>query len=819
MAATGDIRNNIFKAQSDLRSIQYNVQLDLVRLAHGDPTSFLPLIHYILLDASAQLASYISERGHDLYGKRDTRFIEAVYKLLRDEFNYRPTLTKNQFFSMGFAERKLIFISDLIRLCRGLCSKNSITFPGARFGAKTQPMQQQPQQPLESRFGFSEKKSASTSPLPMPMPPIARRAQSVSPHPQPIHHQFSRSYNAEAASAAWGTYKVERNFDGSGSSPKRVTDPPLRKQLQQKTSKNVIHTTIGGVPVKINTEEPQPVSSIQEDFSVTKPSPAQLPLRSILDPSNNNIPTYEKPSYIRGAEEDINSENDERLAAKDLDSESIGNPNSTRLIATSIWSQQVAHSTGTFRTLPPPPTTHQQQQPRLQPHHLYYPGLSDFAGNESDPAVISPNHQRDGEGYVEIPDQVEDDSFPNNGLPNDAEVSCQMDESIDNSILHEPSAPPAPMPRPDKLPSSTFGGSIFVPKVEAFEDARQSSHLGFSKPLDSPVGEDAEQSMSRSVLKNSHYVGSLDLDLRSKGKASIDSKPKDSPLPLASSTNVQIKAERKLPFEEGSIASSNNRPIGVPPLPSARRFNSLYEMRMEQVRQAIHDAKEPVRYSEAHHQTVAGPGSVGAFKDIGGVEVSSGRPGLPVSEAVPLERTASWQLEQQQVDVVANEYVAPPSPGWEVGNDELQVDKNGQGEGDEDVNRRLRVLEVTVQKLVDGNERVKQDLSLLCNSMSTLEKAVYSALESLKPTSYQPSPTQATISSQISKPTQPTFVAQNKDTSQNEEKPVAGSSGIRTDYSTKTTDEIIRSLEERMQRTSILLQEKANVAKTNNLFI
>ncbi|KAJ3287894.1 Centrosomal protein of 44 kDa, partial [Blyttiomyces sp. JEL0837] len=44
--------------------------------------------------------------------------MESVYKLLRDEFNYRPSISRDQFFSAGFAERKLIFVCDLIRLCR-----------------------------------------------------------------------------------------------------------------------------------------------------------------------------------------------------------------------------------------------------------------------------------------------------------------------------------------------------------------------------------------------------------------------------------------------------------------------------------------------------------------------------------------------------------------------------------------------------------------------------------------------------------------------------------------------------------------------------
>lgn len=43
---------------------------------------------------------------------------EEVYKILRNEFNYRPSLNLTQFFNPGFAERKLILVCDLIKLCK-----------------------------------------------------------------------------------------------------------------------------------------------------------------------------------------------------------------------------------------------------------------------------------------------------------------------------------------------------------------------------------------------------------------------------------------------------------------------------------------------------------------------------------------------------------------------------------------------------------------------------------------------------------------------------------------------------------------------------
>ncbi|KAH6569426.1 hypothetical protein BASA50_000666 [Batrachochytrium salamandrivorans] len=120
--ATGDLRNNIIKVQTELKQLKYNSSLDIFGASRGDPDVFLPIVHHALLDYSGVLARYFADSSYDLYGKKDSRFMEAVYSLLRDEFNYKPAISREQFFSMGFAERKLIFVCDIGRMCRELVS-------------------------------------------------------------------------------------------------------------------------------------------------------------------------------------------------------------------------------------------------------------------------------------------------------------------------------------------------------------------------------------------------------------------------------------------------------------------------------------------------------------------------------------------------------------------------------------------------------------------------------------------------------------------------------------------------------------------------
>ena len=44
--------------------------------------------------------------------------MEIIYKVLVQEFGYKPALTKEQFLALGFAERKIILVKDIVGLCR-----------------------------------------------------------------------------------------------------------------------------------------------------------------------------------------------------------------------------------------------------------------------------------------------------------------------------------------------------------------------------------------------------------------------------------------------------------------------------------------------------------------------------------------------------------------------------------------------------------------------------------------------------------------------------------------------------------------------------
>ncbi len=87
-------------------------------IMQGQAFAFLPFIHHSLLTFSTDIAAFVTEGGFDLYAKNDYRFMESVIKLLLTHFNYKASITIQQFFAVGFAEHKMILCRDICRLIR-----------------------------------------------------------------------------------------------------------------------------------------------------------------------------------------------------------------------------------------------------------------------------------------------------------------------------------------------------------------------------------------------------------------------------------------------------------------------------------------------------------------------------------------------------------------------------------------------------------------------------------------------------------------------------------------------------------------------------
>ncbi|KAF1332745.1 Endoplasmic reticulum-golgi intermediate compartment protein, partial [Globisporangium splendens] len=117
----GDLRNSRERLKKLLKRIQYP---HIATLETKSVQDLLRILHFALLDFSRVVAQFILDKGYDLYGKTDARFIDSAFRLMRDEFKYFPSLNSTQFLSEHYWERKLNVVADILQL---LLDKHSET--------------------------------------------------------------------------------------------------------------------------------------------------------------------------------------------------------------------------------------------------------------------------------------------------------------------------------------------------------------------------------------------------------------------------------------------------------------------------------------------------------------------------------------------------------------------------------------------------------------------------------------------------------------------------------------------------------------------
>lgn len=91
-----------------------------LRIDIGSPREYLKLYHYLFMDFSPLIANEIlTKHNMELNSKSDKAFIDGVYKICRDMFNYVPKLTRDHFFSSGYALVKATMTIEIITLIQG----------------------------------------------------------------------------------------------------------------------------------------------------------------------------------------------------------------------------------------------------------------------------------------------------------------------------------------------------------------------------------------------------------------------------------------------------------------------------------------------------------------------------------------------------------------------------------------------------------------------------------------------------------------------------------------------------------------------------
>lgn len=118
MYKTGDLLKNIEKLKIELKQIKYPEKIEVDCLTEGNPLFFLPILHFSLLSYSKHVAEYLLENQYELFSKSDKEFVNKIFKAMIELFNYKPTLNPRQFFMSGYAEAKVIFCLEVIRLVK-----------------------------------------------------------------------------------------------------------------------------------------------------------------------------------------------------------------------------------------------------------------------------------------------------------------------------------------------------------------------------------------------------------------------------------------------------------------------------------------------------------------------------------------------------------------------------------------------------------------------------------------------------------------------------------------------------------------------------
>jgi len=120
VSATGDLDASAQRLSAELRRLRYPAAFDLAGARVGHVHSLLPALHHALL-FSKPLALHFLQRGYELNSKTDARFVEVVWKLCRQEFGYRPSLSSAQFLvDNAFAEQKIVAVTTVALHCKKL---------------------------------------------------------------------------------------------------------------------------------------------------------------------------------------------------------------------------------------------------------------------------------------------------------------------------------------------------------------------------------------------------------------------------------------------------------------------------------------------------------------------------------------------------------------------------------------------------------------------------------------------------------------------------------------------------------------------------
>ncbi|CAD8174853.1 unnamed protein product [Paramecium pentaurelia] len=110
---SSDLQNQYENFKKTMKKAEYKEQFAFDYVKDNNPTFFLRILHYILIEYNSGFYKSLVDKGYELYSKNDLRFTEQVFKMLQLEFNYKLSINIAQFLSEQYLEHKLILINDI----------------------------------------------------------------------------------------------------------------------------------------------------------------------------------------------------------------------------------------------------------------------------------------------------------------------------------------------------------------------------------------------------------------------------------------------------------------------------------------------------------------------------------------------------------------------------------------------------------------------------------------------------------------------------------------------------------------------------------
>lgn len=112
------IQSTIRALKTDLRSMKYQGRWIESKISEGDPSIFLMLLHFIVLEFNSKIVEWASQHNYTFLTSTDLEFFQQLNKLLVEKYQYRNKIPVDRFFKPGFAQQKINLCRDIIKLVK-----------------------------------------------------------------------------------------------------------------------------------------------------------------------------------------------------------------------------------------------------------------------------------------------------------------------------------------------------------------------------------------------------------------------------------------------------------------------------------------------------------------------------------------------------------------------------------------------------------------------------------------------------------------------------------------------------------------------------